>query len=222
MSILQNLGDTLSATLNNAIEQKAKPDKMARYYAEKAEQELDISRNRAMAIMADKEALERDAKQTREDIEEMAAYAEAAMKKGNKDDTRRFLELKRDLSDKLRDLEKAIAEATKSEQATLEAYDLHCKEVAAMQSEMHEISANVATAESITASNNYPSSMSNRATSLFKKMRDKSRRMVDEANAGKRLTEQATPVAIENLKKRYNAPADTVAEELAALEKKFS
>lgn len=222
MSMFNKLGDAISANVNDAIESKVSPDKMARYYADKAHKELDVTRNRIISIMADRKALEREVQRNEEDIKTLSAYAEKAMQAGNKDDARKFLEAKKAVSDKLADNQRALEMAKQSEATTLEAYDAHAKEVAAMESDIHEIKANVATAEARTAVVQYPSGMSNRATTMFRKMKLHSRRMIDEANASREIAEKEAPVAIEAIKAKYDMPVDVVAEEMAALEQKYS
>lgn len=217
--IFQKLGDAISANINKEIETNTRPDVLAKYYADKAQEELNTARNRAAEVMADRKALEREVEQNKKDIAQMTAYAEKAMQAGNKEDARRCLEVKAQLSKKLAANEAALEAAKASEASTLAAYDEQAAEVKAMDSDMYEIRANVATATSKTASGNYTSGMSNRATTMFRKMKERSRRMVDEADSNAEIAARDMPVI--EMKAKYDENVDVVSVELAALEQKY-
>lgn len=215
MTLFQRIGDTISANLNNAVESVGKPDVMARYYADKAGDELNASRNRAASIMADRMAIEREIASTKIEIEEMQSYAEKAMKAGNKEDARKFLETKASLTNKLSSYERALGTQKESERVVLENYHKQAREVEAMEADMREIQANVTVAVSKDASGTYASESATRATRMFRRMKDRSRKMVDEATAKEQIAASNMPVAA--LIDKYSGP-NPVDAELAALE----
>jgi len=223
MGLLTNLGEAISANVNEAIENNTRPDIMARYYADKAQKELDESRNHAASVMVNRKTLEkRDIPEIEAEIVQLESYAEMAMKAGNKEDARRFIENKVAAEKRLSEKRKALEDAKTCERNTLEAYDAQRREVEAMDADMNEIMANVATAASKTTAGPYATERANRATTKFRNMLARSRRMVDEADANKEIAERNTPASLASLKAKYNHPVDAVAEQMAVLEAKYS
>ena len=219
MSLFSNLKEAISADINNEISSRVRPDTMAEYYAGKAREELNASRNRTAAVMVDRQLLEEDIQSIEQDIQKLDSLAEKAMLAGDEGSAKRVVEKKVFLNRKLESMKKALEAARKSEETALSAYDEQRKETDSMDYELAQIRANVAEADAKTATMSYISGMSDRAASKFHDMKKRTRRMVAEADA-RREVEQRGSGTIDDIVEKYSNDIDAVCHEMNVLKER--
>lgn len=217
-NLFQKLGDAISANINSAIDKNENPSVMADFYLSKAEEELDETRKQTAEVMADKKAIEREIKSTNNSIKEMDKYADAAMSQGNKDDARIFLEKKASFVEKLSRLTGCYEIAKTNEEKMISLCDKQTKDYEKLYSERSEIKANVAIANTQSKLNNYSSDSHSKNKSKFRKVQEKSVRMVDIANAESTIITNP----LDEAKSRYDNGKMNIQAELDALEAKYA
>lgn len=217
-NLFQKLGDAISANINSAIDKNENPSVMADFYLSKAEEELDETRKQTAEVMADKKAIEREIESTNNSIKEMDKYADAAMSQGNKDDARIFLEKKASFVEKLSRLTGCYEIAKTNEEKMISLCDKQTKDYEKLYSERSEIKANVAIANTQSKLNNYSSDSHSKNKSKFRKVQEKSVRMVDIANAESTIITNP----LDEAKSRYDNGKMNIQAELDSLEAKYA
>lgn len=210
MSLFKKLGEAISANIHNAIDENTNPAVMAQYYVDKAEEELNETRKQTAEVMADRKAVEREISETKNNIDEMQKYAEKAMSEGNRDDARVFLEKKNDLVEKLTRLESNLNVALENEKKMISLCEKQTKDYDNLVEESNSVRANVSIANTQRKLNSYDTSSHSKAS--FRKMKDKSTRMVDVAMAEAEVTS-----SVDNIKSKYDVKKVDIEKELDAL-----
>lgn len=217
-NLFQKLGEAISANINSAIDKNENPAMMADYYLSKAEQELDETRKQTAEVMADKKALEREIESTDNSINKMDKYADRAMSEGNPEDARIFLQKKATLVEKLSTLNGYYEVAKENEEKMIALAENQTRDFEKLCNERSQIRANVARANTQQKLNDYSSDSNGKSKSKFRKVQEKSVRMVDIANAEAVIS--ANPVEV--AKSKYDNGKMNVEAELNALAAKYA
>lgn len=215
MAMFKKLGEAISANVNHAIDKNIDPSVMTRYYAAKAQEDLEKTRLAVAEVVAEKMAAERKVEETKLQIKQLAEYAELAVQANNLDDAKRFLNEKAKLTVALSGYEKAAA-STKDKEMR-EIYEKQKEQYDKMISEIPSITADVSIARAQDRVNSY-NSVTGKIASLFRNMKDKAANMLDVANAEAKMIESES---IDSLKDKYTSRPDVDAE-LAELVAKHS
>jgi phage shock protein A len=215
MTLFSKLGEAISANLNSAIENNTNPSVMADYYEGKASDELDKTRKEVAEVMADRKAAEREVEAIKKNIADMDKYAEKAMQAGNRDDAREFLVKKNELEQKLSIKETELGTAQSNEKDIRGLYEQQKTDYEEIVSAKSGVKANVAKANIQGRINEYGSSSTSKTKAMFKKMQDKSVRMVDVADAEAEINNAEKTT--ENLVRKYDAKNVDIDAQLEAL-----
>lgn len=220
MTLFKKLGEAISANISSAIDKTENPSVMTDYYIRKAEEELDKTRMNTAEVMADRKDMERRVAATKNSIEEMQKYAEEAMKQGEREDARKFLEKRENFVATLSTLEPRL-EALKERESTLLALcDKQAESVEEMRADGANIKADVSIASTTKMVNDVDVNSTGKARAKFKKMQDKATRMVDVANSESQIIDASK--SIESLKNKYNVGKTNIDAELDAMAVKFA
>jgi phage shock protein A len=145
----------------------------------------------------------------------MDKYAEKAMQAGNRDDAREFLVKKNELEQKLSIKETELGTAQSNEKDIRGLYEQQKTDYEEIVSAKSGVKANVAKANIQGRINEYGSSSTSKTKAMFKKMQDKSVRMVDVADAEAEINNAEKTT--ENLVRKYDAKNVDIDAQLEAL-----
>lgn len=220
MTLFEKLKEAISANLDNAIDKRTNPSIMADYYVKKAEEELDETRKNTASVMADRLATERALADAESKVASMTECAERAMQAGNKEDARAALEKKAQFVDRVERLKQKLEIDTQKEKQMSDLYEAQLRELEQIREDASTIKANVAIADAQNKINDYSVGSTETARSKFKKAKDKSTRLVDEATCVASISQKN--VSADSLINKYGKKSSSIDDELAALEKKYA
>ncbi|MEE8886203.1 MAG: PspA/IM30 family protein [Eubacteriales bacterium] len=227
MGILKRFKDIMSANINAMLDKAEDPEKMIDQYLRDMEDDLGQVKAETASVMAEASRAKRDLAETDEEIAKYESYAEKALKAGNEDDARRFLEKKAELT-KARAAKQQLADSTQaSAEKMRQMHDKLIKDIATLQERKSTIQAKVAAAKTQQHINELNEKIGSvnytDGVSEFNRMEAKADRMLDEANARAELDSSSSEKeSMDALEAKYSDSASTdVDAELEAMKKKL-
>ncbi len=220
--ILTRFKDIMSSNINALLDKAEDPEKMIDQCLRNLNSDLGKVKAETAAVMAEATRAKRELDECDKDIKEMENYAMKAVKAGNDEDAKRFLEKKAVLVSKREAL--AQAEALASENATKmrQMHDKLSKEITELEARKQTIKSKIQVAKTQEKINKMNSSVTtaNNSIGAFERMEAKANNMLDKANA---MAELNTPSAdsVESLMDKYGASSASVDDELAALKEQM-
>ena len=223
-NILKRFTDIMSANINALLDKAEDPAKMVDQYIRDIESDLGNVKAETAAVMAAEKKAKRDLDENAQEMEKMTRYAEKALRAGNENDARVFLEKKTALAGQRQSLEQAYAAAQANSDHMRRMHDKLEKDLAQLQQRRSAIKAKMAVAKTQEKMNQLGSSIGNAGETLsaFDKMEEKANRMLDEAEAMAELNQKEATA--EDLMRKYDEPSQAspeVEDELAALKAKL-
>ena len=223
-NILKRFTDIMSANINALLDKAEDPAKMVDQYIRDIESDLGNVKAETAAVMAAEKKAKRDLDESAQEMEKMTRYAEKALRAGNENDARVFLEKKTALAGQRQSLEQAYAAAQANSDHMRRMHDKLEKDLAQLQQRRSAIKAKMAVAKTQEKMNQLGSSIGNAGETLsaFDKMEEKANRMLDEAEAMAELNQKEATA--EDLMRKYDEPSQAspeVEDELAALKVKL-
>lgn len=205
-NIFQKVKDAIAANINQAVEDNSRPDIMARYYADKAEHDVDVMLTKAAEASVDRKNCEDEIKKTETDISELEKYAKKAAGAGNADDVRKCLIEKRNAETRLQALNDTLNTLKENEELIIAEYNKMSNELSTMRAQEGVVRATVALTET-------KRQKSSRGMQLFRKTKENAQRALDVENQKIALTVPATAVPA-SISSKYDK---SIEEELAVL-----
>lgn len=225
MGILKRFRDIMSANINAMLDKAEDPEKMIDQYLRDMQDELGQVKAETASVMADAARAKRSLDETDAEIAKYQNYAEKALKEGNEQDARRFLEKKAELT-KGREAKQQLADSTQASADRMrQMHDKLTQDIATLQERKDTIRSKVAAAKTqqhINEMNEKIGSMSRTdGISQFDRMEAKADRMLDEANARAELDSQdRKEESLEDLEAKYSSEGRSdIDDELEAMKK---
>lgn len=225
MGIITRFKDIMSANINALLDKAEDPEKMIDQYLRNLESDLGKVKAETASVMAEETRAKRALDECNAEVDKYQSYAEKALKAGNENDARTFLEKKQAVAKKQASLQTDYEMAKANAEKMRQMHDKLVKDIDNLNDRRNAIKAKVQVAKTQQRLNNIGSSVNGAAKSMsaFDKMEEKANRMLDEANAMAELNQSQEDNSIENLEAKYDADvsqAETnsaVDDELAAL-----
>lgn len=225
MGILTRFKDIMAANINALLDKAEDPEKMIDQYLRNLESDLGKVKAETASVMAEESRAKRELDECKEEIEKYQSYAEKALKAGNENDARAFLEKKQNISKKLTALQQNYDMAADNAAKMRQMHDKLVKDINTLNDRRDAIKAKVKVAKTQQRLNEIGASVTGASNDLsaFERMEEKADRMLDEANAMAELNKAAEDSNIENLEAKYDSASSVsetssaVDDELAAL-----
>ena len=225
MGILKRFKDVMNANFEGIVEKFEKPDKMIDQYLRNLESDLGEVKAETAKVMAMEKSISRRLENQASEHAVLTECAEKAVKAGNDDDARRFLE-------KQAALEADMSATAKSHDVALEnskkMQEMHKKitsDISSLRLQREELIAKYTvakTAQSMAGVTEGFETRVNGNISGFNRMKEKITFEMDKAEAAEQIAEQ--PDDIETLKQKYvtsNKSAE-IEDRLAKLKSRLS
>ena len=224
MSILKRFGEIMSANINALLDKAEDPSKMVDQYLRDLESDLGKVKSETASVMADEQAAKRVLDGCNADIEKMQRYAEKALRAGNENDAKAFLEKKIQLTNKLSGLQASYDAAAANSKKMREMHDKLVKDISDLNSRRDVIKMKMQVAKTQQRLNKVGSSVGSAQNSMsaFDQMEAKADKMLDEATAMEELNSQPHD-SVKDLETKYDDDSSdsSADDELAALKNKL-
>lgn len=205
-NIFQKVKDAIAANINQAVEENARPDIMARYYADKAEHDVDVMLTKAAEASVDRKNCEDEIKRTQTDIETLKKYAEKAAAANDADGACKCLVEKRNAETRLQALNEALNTLKENEELIIAEYNTMANDLSTMRAQEGVVRATVVLTET-------KRQKGSRGMQLFRKTKENAQRALAVEN--QKLSLAASPTVIPaSIASKYDESIDN---ELAAL-----
>lgn len=222
-NILQRFGDIMSANINALLDKAENPEKMLDQYARDLESDYGKVKAETASVMAAESKAKRELDQCETELNKMQSYAEKAVRAGNDEDARTFLEKKNQLSQKKETLQQTYIMAQDNSVKMREMYDKLSKDIQEATAKKNELKAKLTMAKTQSKLNQMGSSVGGTQNTLsaFSRMEEKTNQMLDEANAMAALNRPAHDDTSALEAKYEDAPSSSIENELEALKKQL-
>lgn len=221
MGIITRFKDIMSANINALLDKAEDPSKMIDQFLRNLESDLGRVKAETAAIMAEETRSKRMINEIGEEVEKLQKYAEKAVLAGNDEDAKRFLNQKKQASEKQINLKQAYDLAAANATKMRQMHDKLVGDISELNSRKDAIKAKVAVAKTQKRLNEIGSSIEGASDTLsaFDRMEAKADKMLDEANAMAELNSTSSAEdAIGDLKEKYDSvDSADVEDELASL-----
>ena len=226
MGILKRFKDIMASNINSLLDKAEDPVKMVDQYMRDLQKDLGQVKAETASVMAEEARARRAVQDNDAEIAKMTSYAERALRAGNEEDARTFLQKKSTLETKGIALNEAYQTAANNASQMRQMHDKLERDIAGLKERKEAIKAKMAVAKTKERVSEIGSSYATAQGGLdaFARMEEKANRMLDEANAKAELNAK-TPDTTEDLMAKYDTGADVtdaaVEEELAAMKAKL-
>ena len=220
MSMLQRFKDIMSSNINALLDKAEDPEKMIDQMLRNLHSDLGKVKSETATVMAEETRINRELNELKAESEKMVGYAEKALKAGNEEDARAFLEKKNSLQSRITETESRLLVAKQNSQNMKAMHDKLNSQVSELNARKNEIKSKIQQAKLQEKMNNMTSSVAGQASiSKFDEIEAKANAMLDKASAMQELN-GANNGGIDELKAKYDSPSQNssaVDDELAAL-----
>ena len=226
MGILKRFKDIMASNINSLLDKAEDPVKMVDQYMRDLQKDLGQVKAETASVMAEEARARRAVQDNDAEIAKMTSYAERALRAGNEEDARTFLQKKSTLETKGIALNEAYQTAANNASQMRQMHDKLERDIAGLKERKEAIKAKMAVAKTKERVSEIGSSYATAQGGLdaFARMEEKANRMLDEANAKAELNAK-TPDTTEDLMAKYDTGADVtdaaVEDELAAMKAKL-
>ena len=226
MGILKRFKDIMASNINSLLDKAEDPVKMVDQYLRDLQKDLGQVKAETASVMAEEARAKRAVQENDAEIAKMTSYAERALRAGNEEDARTFLQKKSTLETKGVALNEAYQTAANNASQMRQMHDKLERDIASLKERKEAIKAKMAVAKTKERVSEIGSSYATAQGGLdaFARMEEKANRMLDEANAKAELNTK-TPDTTEDLMAKYDTGADVtdaaVEDELAAMKAKL-
>lgn len=221
MSILKRFSDIMASNINAILDKAEDPEKMIDQISRNLNDDLNKIKSETASVMADEARIKRELDQCNNDIEKMVDYATRAVRAGNDDDARHFLDKKSSLTNDLVDIKQRYSIAKENSDKIREMYKKISLQIEEVNARRATIKAKLTTAKAQQRVNKIGTSIGNSKNNFdsFSRMEEKVDKMLDEANAMAELNNDEDSNNLDDLINKYNSSNSNVEDELAALKK---
>lgn len=218
MSILKRFSDIMASNVNALLDKMEDPSKMIDQVLRNLQDDFSKVKAETAGVMADEARSRRDLEECTAEMNKMQEYAQRAVKMGNDDDARKFLQKKVELAAKEVELKKAYETAAANSQKMKQMHDKLANQIEDLNSRRDSIKAKMAAAKVQEKINKIGSSIDSSKGNLsaFERLEAKANRAFDEAEAMAQLN-KVDDNGLDGLMDKYDAPSCSVEDELNAL-----
>lgn len=219
MSILARFKNIMTSNINALLDKAEDPEKMVDQILRDLNKDLRNVKSETATIMAEEKRQKRELDELLKEIEKMESYAVRALEEGNEDDARKFLERKKDLTEKEEDLKSTYELSVESSLKMKEMHDKLTRDIDELEARKNTIKSKMSMAKTQEKLNNIGSSTDKVGDSLsaFDRMEAKANQALDKAEAMSELNESVND-SIEDLTKKYDLEeTDSIDDELERL-----
>lgn len=218
MSILKRFSDIMASNVNALLDKMEDPSKMVDQVLRNLQDDFNKVKAETAGIMADEARAKRELHECTLEINKMQDYAQRAVKMGNDEDARRFLQKKIELISKEGELKKVYDAAAANAQKMKQMHDKLLDQIEDLNNRRDSIKAKMDAAKVQKRINEVGSSINKSKGSLntFERLEEKANRALDEAEAVAKLN-SLEENDIEELMDKYDSPRNTLEDELNAL-----
>lgn len=208
----------MSSNINALLDKMEDPSKMIDQLLRNLQDDLNKVKAETAGVMAEEARAKRELDECRAEINKMQDYAARAVKSGNDDDARKFLEKKVQLTGKELDIKKSYELSANNAEKMKQMHQKLASQIQELDGRRDAIKAKVTTARVQEKINKIGSSITGAQGNLsaFDRMEEKANRMMDEAQAMADLNNQGED-KIQDLMDKYNTPETSVEDELNTL-----
>ena len=219
VSILARFKNIMTSNINALLDKAEDPEKMVDQILRDLNKDLRNVKSETATIMAEEKRQKRELDELLKEIEKMESYAVRALEEGNEDDARKFLERKKDLTEKEEDLKSTYELSVESFLKMKEMHDKLTRDIDELEARKNTIKSKMSMAKTQEKLNNIGSSTDKVGDSLsaFDRMEAKANQALDKAEAMSELNESVND-SIEDLTKKYDLEeTDSIDDELERL-----
>ncbi len=226
MGILKRFKDIMASNINSLLDKAEDPVKMVDQYMRDLQKDLGQVKAETASVMAEEARAKRAVEENEAEIAKLTSYAERALRAGNEEDARTFLQKKSTLETKGAALNEAYQTAANNAAQMRQMHDKLERDIVSLKERKEAIKAKMAVAKTKERVSEIGSSYVDAQGGLdaFARMEEKANRMLDEANAKAELN-MKTPDTAEDLMAKYDTGVDVtdaaVEDELAAMKAKL-
>ena len=209
----------MTSNINALLDKAEDPEKMVDQILRDLNKDLRNVKSETATIMAEEKRQKRELDELLKEIEKMESYAVRALEEGNEDDARKFLERKKDLTEKEEDLKSTYELSVESSLKMKEMHDKLTRDIDELEARKNTIKSKMSMAKTQEKLNNIGSSTDKVGDSLsaFDRMEAKANQALDKAEAMSELNESVND-SIEDLTKKYDLEeTDSIDDELERL-----
>ncbi len=224
MTILKRFKDIMTSNINALLDKAEDPEKMIDQVLRDLDRDLRNVKSETAGLMAEEKRAKRDLDDLVEEAKKMETYAMKALKDGNEDDAKKFIERKQELLEREEALKKNYELAVENSIKMREMHDKLNKDIDELNRRKQTIKSKMAVAKTQEKINQVGSSGKNigDSISLFERMEDKANRALDEAEAMSELNKSIND-DVEDLISKYDDGNDSsVEDELQRLKDKLN
>jgi phage shock protein A len=218
MSILKRFSDIMASNINALLDKMEDPSKMIDQVLRNLQDDLNKVKSETAGVMAEEARAKRELDECRAEINKMQDYAARAVKAGNDDDARKFLEKKSQLSSREVDMKKSYEFAASNAEKMKQMHNKLVSQIEELDARRDSVKAKIAAAKAQEKINKLGASVAGAQGNLsaFDRIEQKANRMMDEAEAMAQLNNQGED-KIDDLMDKYDTPQTSVEDELNAL-----
>lgn len=223
MGVLDRITTLIKANVNDLLDKAEDPAKVADQLVLDMADNLAEVRRRVAEVAAQSKRAKSELDEAKAQVDRMARCAEKAVRAGNDDDARTFLEEKHRLEEKVASLQSTYDTVHVSEEKLRDAHDQLVRKLNELKGRRDAIKAKTAAAEAQKRAAGVTGSVSKSESALeaFDRMEDKAEAALNESGAMLELSDDSDPVA--GLADKYDDGASgSVEDELAALKAKVA
>ena len=220
MGILSRFKDIMASNINALLDKCEDPEKMIDQYLRNLEKDLSNVKSETASVMAEETKAKRELDECVQEIAKMQGYAEKALKAGNENDARTFLQKKQALTSQQASLQQTYEIASANAAKMRQMHDKLVKDINELNMRKDSIKAKVKVAKTQERMNKITSNVTDASSSIsaFDRMEAKANKMLDEANAMAELNQSSQESTVESLQDKYDTnDTSAVDDELAAL-----
>ena len=209
MEILKRFKDIMASNINALLDKAEDPEKMIDQYLRDLDHDLRQIKSETAAIMAAEKREKRELEECQQEIASMQKYAVKALKAGNEEDTRKFLRIKGELTEKETDLKTGVELATTNTLQMRQMHDKLVSDIGELESRRTMLKSKAKLARTQKKMNEFSSSTggAGRSISAFERMESKINQELDEMSAMAELNKGSTD-DIKDLAAKYETDTD--------------
>ncbi len=222
MGILARFKSIMEANINAALDKMEDPSKMIDQLLRDLQNDLGQVKAETAGLMAEEARAKRKLDECNAEVERLHTYAERAVSAGNDNDARVFLSDKAKAAANLTGLRQAYELAQANAEKIRLMNDKLTAQIDELNAKRATIKAKVSAAKTQERINKMTDATKSveGSMSAFARMEEKADYMLDKANAMNELNKaQTQAVTSKDLMSKYDTPASSVDDELAALKR---
>lgn len=207
MGTIKKFTQIIKANINSFLDFLEDPEKMINQELVDAEKELFQIKSRAASVLAEEKRIERMMNACKTEVENMGKYATIAVKEKNDEDAVKYLLKKKEIEQRLVELEEAYKIACEDSKEMQKIHDEYLSMFVSLKSKQNTLKSKAKIAKTKAARNKYIARKENSVhctLANFKAMEEKINMKLDEANAVAMLDKTSEEAELISLTAKYD------------------